>query len=346
MIDRSARTRGELVATVLRGAWRAAPPPLPLGASELEEVTPLLLRSGGTGLGWWRARHSEWKTSAAAAELKQGYRLHTLQAAVHERQIAEVVATMGSLNVRPLLAKGWTAARLYPEAGLRPYGDIDLYVRPEQYRAARAELLKEGAPLAPVDLHCGIAELDDRVADEWYERSSECDLEGQRFRILGAEDHLRLLCLHALRHGLVRPIALCDIGAALESRPLDFDWDYFLRGDGRRKDYVLGTLRLAAKVLGARVGGTPLERSASTLPAWLAPTLLRQWGVVFKPREPMTVRVHNPARLLAQARHHWPNPIEATVGVGGPFNELPRLPFQIAHTLARTARFVARAIRV
>jgi hypothetical protein len=26
---------------------------------------------------------------------------------------------------------------------------------------------------------------------------------------------------------------------------------------------------------------------------------------------------------------HWPNPITATATVSGPFNELPRLPFQI-----------------
>jgi len=29
-------------------------------------------------------------------------------------------------GVEPILGKGWAIARLYPERGMRPYGDIDL----------------------------------------------------------------------------------------------------------------------------------------------------------------------------------------------------------------------------
>jgi hypothetical protein len=49
------------------------------------------------------------------------------------------------------------------------------------------------------------------------------ELNGAKIRILGAEDHLRLLCLHLLKHGAWRPLWLCDVAAALESRPSSFD---------------------------------------------------------------------------------------------------------------------------
>jgi hypothetical protein len=40
----------------------------------------------------------------------------------------------------------------------------------------------------------------------------------------------------------------------------------------------------------------------------------------------------------------WPNGIEATVGLRGPFNGLPRLPFQVAECVTRTARFTFGAL--
>jgi hypothetical protein len=46
-----------------------------------------------------------------------------------------------------------------------------------------------------------------------------------------------------------------------------------------------------------------------------------------------------PAGVLRALRSRWPNAIEATVGVHGPFNGLPRLPFQLAECVSRTARF-------
>ena len=53
----------------------------------------------------------------------------------------------------------------------------------------------------------------------------------------------------------------------------------------------------------------------------------------------MGTYLRRPAGALLELSHHWPNPIEGTVGVAGPFNELPRLPFQVAHALARTVQF-------
>jgi len=76
------RRLGKLVATALAGAWRASPPPHApsFSPAALTEITPLLLRTGAASLGWWRVRSSELHTSAAAHELRQAYRMYTLQA--------------------------------------------------------------------------------------------------------------------------------------------------------------------------------------------------------------------------------------------------------------------------
>ena len=50
----------------------------------------------------------------------------------------------------------------------------------------------------------------------------------------------------------------------------------------------------------------------------------------------------HPAQLLRGLRLRWPNPIQATVRVGGPFNELPRLPFQLWECVLRTAHFITQ----
>src|SRR5919204_1182518 len=144
--------RGKLLARALTGAWRLSPPPLSLSARELAEITPLLLRSGGAGVVWWQARHTHLRTSSAAAQLRDAYRLHTLQAALHERELLQVIPALQAAGVDPLLAKGWAVARFYPAQGLRPYGDLDLYVRPEQYAVAAAGRYSHGLAFLALSL--------------------------------------------------------------------------------------------------------------------------------------------------------------------------------------------------
>lgn len=344
MVEES-RKRGKLVAASLAGAWRCPPPDLDSSAEELAEIAPLLMQSGGAALGWRRVLNSDLRSHPSLSQLQQAYRLHILQAAIHEREIKQTCTFLRSLGLEPLLGKGWAIARLYPERGLRPYGDLDLYVRREHYAAVTSALSGSDAPASPVDLHRGAAELDDRSFDDLYDRSRLVTLGQVEVRILGPEDNLRLLCLHTLRHGAWRPLWLCDIAVATESRPADFDWDYFLSGDRQRSDWVACAMGLAHQLLGATVDDTPVEWRAKHLPRWLVPTVLLQWGTFQTPhgcRPPIKTYLHHPGFVLWALRLRWPNPIEATVGVRGPFNELPRLPFQIGDSLLRASKFLTR----
>ena len=276
-------------------------------------------------------------------KLKQAYRLHTLQAALHEGDIKRVFTLLRAAGVEPLLAKGWAVARLYPESGLRPYGDIDLCVRPDEYQAAVDALAAPGIRRAPVDLHQRFSDLKDRALDELYRRSHLVRLGDVDVRILGPEDHLRLLCLHLLRHGARRALWLCDIGAVLESMPEDLEWDYLVSGDRRRSDWVACVIGVAHQLLDSRLDESPVAERARHLPGWLVPTVLHQWGMGYSYyTRASECYLRNPAGVLQGLRERWPNPVEATTYVHGPFNGLPRLPFQVTHYLMHLVRFPVR----
>jgi hypothetical protein len=310
-------------------------------------AAPLLLQTGSAGLAWWKIRPSPVASHRVCDELHQTYRLIALQAAVHEPRVARAFATLRAAGVEAILGKGWAMARLYPSAGVRPYGDIDLYVRPEQEPMARTALDQPGEDPLPVDLHCGLGELDDRRFEDVLARSRVEALRGVEVRVFGAEDHVRLVALHMLRHGVLRPLWLCDVALALESRPPDFDWDAFARGSRRRSAWVKSAFGLAHALLGARLDGVPVAEAAARLPPWLVPAVLRQWSAFVPPhgsRAPMAASLRHPAAFLRGLLLRWPNPVEATVGVGAPFNGLPRLPFQIGDCLLRTAQFARRLV--
>jgi hypothetical protein len=338
----ASRTRlGGLAAGALSSAWRPSPPPLALTAGELSEVEPVLLGAGAGGLGWGRVRGTGLASTAAGTAFHQAYRHQALAYLLRRTRIAEVVQRLRGAGIEPMTGKGWAVASLYPEPGLRPCGDIDLYVGRQDYAAAALAIRGEVGEL--VDLHCGFAELDDRDEKELRARSRVADEDAMR--IFGPEDHLRLIALHALRHGLLRPLWLCDVAVALESAAGDFDWDYFARGRRRRADWVFVALEAAHAILGARIEGIAAGRRRVRLPRWLVPAVLREWGAARPPqgaRVPIADLLRQPGALCRALLLRWPNAIEATIGLGRSFNELPRLPLQIGECVRRTAVFSVR----
>jgi Uncharacterised nucleotidyltransferase len=348
----SAQARGALVAAAVRGGWRENPPPPTLSGDELAEIAPLLLDAGCGALAWWRVRASSGAASPAAEQLRDAYRLHTLQAAVHERDLADVVRSLAAAGVEHLIVKGWTAARLYAEPGLRPYGDIDVCVAPEQLTLARAALA-DAVPTVDVDLHGGLS-MNRRVMpdlpsfDEALARAVRVRLENVDVPILAPEDHLALLCVHLLSHGAWRPVWLCDVAAALEGLPDDFDWERCLSRTPRLASWVAATLTLAQRLLGAEAERPPpVPRRA---PGWLERAVLKQWGSA-RPVYPgdliglPAARYFRPGRALRVVRFHWVNPVHATMFPGAAFNSLPRLPFQLRFVAWKAARFLRHTAR-
>jgi hypothetical protein len=334
---------GVLIAAALKGAWRTTSPTLELAEDQLNEILPFILTGGAGALFWWHISGSPQSQSKSAEALKQAYLLHTLQAAVHEQEIKQGIEFLRSRDVEPILGKGCAIARLYPEPGLRPFGDFDLYVSPDKYDDLIKVMKSPEAPDLPLDLHQGCAELDDRRFEDLVSHSKVISYGGAEVRILGPEDHLRLLCLHTLRHGAWRPIWLCDIAVAYESSVREFDWDYLLSGDEQRTDWVVCTLGLAHQLLDLRIDAPRSESRVRKLPHWLVPETLKQWGTPIVPqgiRMPMRHFLKHPKGVVSALLERWPNGIEATVDLRGAFNNMPRLPFQLADCASRVIRFL------
>jgi hypothetical protein len=341
-LKQSARSRGELVAALLAGSWRKQHGDLNLSPAELLTITPLLLQSGAGALAWRRLRNSPLAAIPDAAELQQAYRLHAIQAAVHETNIKQVFKLLRSADVEPLLVKGWAIARLYPENGLRPYGDIDLCVHPADYVKARAALRGAGDRY-PVDLHKGTGLLDYHDWDELFSRSQLLPLDEEAIRALTPEDHFRVLCFHLLRHGVERPIGLCDIAVALESRSADFDWSKCLGKTQKHADWIRCVIGLARALLDADISQIPFQIQDHQ-PNWIVRTVLKAWGRSFSghftQQAPMDFYAHHPRGLVQALAARWPTPIVGTVGVGGSFNRLPRFPYQLGYLVVRSLRFL------
>ncbi len=198
------RRRGELLAKALFRSWRLPSPALALASAELADIESLLLASGAAGLVAFRLRGSVLESTPAGQRFRDVYRYQVLVQALREKQIAEVVGRFRAAGVEPILGKGWAVARSYPEPRLRPAGDIDLYVRWDDYERARAVLVDEADTL--VDLHRAATELDDREEARVFARSRLVTDGSVPVRIFAPEDHLRLVAMHALRHGLIRPL--------------------------------------------------------------------------------------------------------------------------------------------
>ena len=352
MSEAGSKSRGRLVATALAGAWRPSPPPLEITARDLDDVAPLLLGSGAGALGWWRVRHSDLGASPVAANLQEAYRLLTLEDALHERTIKKVVTLVRSTGVEPLLIKGWVSARLYAERALRPYGDIDLCVRPGQFGAAREALSSPEAKECWVDLHQKFTELEERSLEELYARSQLVELDDVRVRVMGPEDHFALLAIHWLKHGAWRPLWLCDVGAALESLPANFDWELCLGRNPRRANWITCVIVLAHQLLDADISQVPAQQRAKNLPKWLIKTVLKQWGTPYavtqeamKHYAPMATYLRHPSGVLRGLLDRWPNPIQVTIDFRAPLNEFPRLPLQLGDCFSRAAKFLMKLPR-
>ena len=213
MKSKEALRKGNLVAEVLSGSWRSSSgiPTLRMTESELDAVTPLLYDSGTAALGWHRLKETPLRTSTSAELLHQAFRLQSLQSEIHEQTIEKVFRLFRQAGIEGVLAKGWATAGMYSVRTLRPYGDIDICVRPEHYKLAEDVLNNPEANDCWVDLHKHFSEIDDRTIDQLFARSRTVSLGKEQIRILGPEDQLALSCIHLLKHGAWRPPWLCDV---------------------------------------------------------------------------------------------------------------------------------------
>jgi hypothetical protein len=342
---------GPLLALVLAGAWRPDPEPLEISAQALSKVVPLLNGSGAGALVWHRIRKSDLRDSSPARQLQEAYRLQTLQAAIYESNLALGFQTLTDSGINPILLKGWSVARLYPETGLRPSGDIDLFIPQGERAKAQAVLRQPGCQVrSVVDLkHEEFDALNEPQIEELYARSYVLELEGARVRVLGPEDQLRFLCLHLWKHSAYRPIWLCDIAVSLESQPDDFDWELCLRGDEISANWIACAVSLARNLLGAEWRGRLEGLRTAPSPAWLRNEVLKQWETPCTdehlPLELMAQTLRRPWRVFPALVKRWPDPIRTHVSRGRDFNSAPNFYCRLIQYTSQSRDFLMRLMR-
>jgi len=327
--------------------------------AQLEALAPLLAESGAGALAWRRLRPSAGaarpagsagaaRPAAAEALLHGAHIRQALEARLREQEIESTLLLLQEHGVEPLLVKGWDCARLYPELGLRPFGDVDLLVLPEQARLA-CELLgvQIDRPVGHLlDLKSRLPAMYGLSLPSMLSLARRVELGRAWAQVPCAEDQLRLLCLHFLRHGAWRPLWLCDIAAALEARPAGFSWPRCLSLDKRRAERVACALSLAHLLLGARLDNTPLQRQAHALPSWLVPAVLKEWAAPQLSRHalpaPLSLAPRRARALIPALLGRWPSPIEAATVVRLPLSLRP-LPAQAIFYAGIALRFLQRS---
>jgi len=346
---------GNYVAEAVAGAWRMAPEPLRLSLKELREIARLLLGTGTAALAWRRIESSlDYAPTGSLLDIRAAHREALITSAVHEVNIEDIFKRVQAAGIEAVVFKGWALARLYPDAGLRSFGDIDLWVRPEDLEKLYRALPSGKEYGYCVEPHVSFYPQYERSFDEIMSASQLIRVNDIQVRVPCHEDHLRFICLHFLYHGGWRPLWLCDLAMMVESASSEFDWDRCLSGKRKHADWIACVIGLAHQLLDAEITGTPVEKRAKNLPRWLAPAVLKQWGqgpgMSFAENLSFSLprRLLKPAALMRAMREHWRNPIQASVEMNAWFDESPRPLLQFGSAFLRIpefARFLGQEIR-
>jgi hypothetical protein len=181
------------------------------------------------------------------------------------RDLKQVLSTVNQRRIRVVLLQGIILlTQLYSDIGVRPLGDIDLWVLQEDYAAFidRLETLGyERDPLYPNTLRRGLTVFDlhthilgaDRIRarslllakgqNDIFNDTQVIDFCGSEARCLNTYDQVFYLGLHALKHNLDRLLWLADIKALLAH------WDESDWKAGWRRAEELGQRRAFSSIL-------------------------------------------------------------------------------------------------
>lgn len=249
------------------------------------------------------------------------YRYYLLRKRISEELIVKAVRSFRTHGIEPILIKGWAAARNYPDSEPRFSGDVDLAVSRSDYDAAKNLVSGRVPDVTGVDLHRELRHLDTVSWEILFSNSELENIDDEPIRILCAEDHLRVLCVHWLTNGGESRERLLDIVYAVQNRPASFDWSKCLDVvSERRRQWIISTITLAHRYMGLDLDGLPFKVDVDALPAWIIKCVEREWasGVGALALES---QLTSPVRFFRQLRKRIPpNPIQATVNCEGDFS--------------------------
>ncbi len=280
--------------------------------------------------------------TAQTEDAKDHARWAALQRKVQAQRVAKVFKLFRDNDIEPVLIKGFACDQYYPIDVYRESIDIDLAVAADDLQRANRLILSGAAEGLAIDLHNELRHLDTVAWPDLFANSQLIDLGDTTARVLRAEDHLRVLCVHWLNDGGVNKARLWDIYYLIADRRSDFDWARALDAAGeRRRRWIACTILLAKKYLGLDLAGTPLEHETA-IPTWLTRTVEHEWAH-HQAEVPLWIVIREPARFLKQAALRVnPNPVRATVEMEGNFDARTRIFYKIGNLFQRLVPSIRR----
>ena len=268
--------------------------------------------------------------------LTDAARWNLLQKKAQEVRAVRAFDLFRKHKIEPILIKGLSAGRFYPDDRPRMSIDMDLAVSAKDFDAASEIAASGDANGLAIDLHRELRHHDTAGWDDLFENSEILEFDTGSIRVLRPEDNLRVLCIHWLTDGGSNKDRLWDVFYSIQNRHTDFDWDRFLSVvSPNRRRWLICTVGLAHKYLGLDLTGTPVETDALDLPDWLTKTVEREWASKTK-AIPLEVTLNDPKMFLTQAvKRLRPNPIWATVQMEGSFDAKTRVFYQIGNAVSR-----------
>jgi hypothetical protein len=241
-----------------------------------------------------RRSHVAGIPSRVRAEWDARRRHAVARALYHQKAIAAIATIFEARGVPYVLLKGEALSKaFYPQDGLRPYGDIDLLIRPEDYEPAKAALKElgfqlrratkefeerrffgeiefdtEGPRSLTVDLHW------DTMMTCWEPHSlfkedgtwaspDHIRLGDRAIPVLNRELHLLFLSVHlAFHHVFDGLLLLCDLLLVLRRDAERIDWDRLIEvaNQCRCRRALFFSLYFANWLLAAPVPSEILDR--------------------------------------------------------------------------------------
>ena len=262
-----------------------------------------------------------------------------------EASIVEAFAGFRRAGIEPVLIKGWAAALNYPDDKPRFFGDIDLAVSAADFARA-SELVNSPDPeITGIDLHRELRHLDTVDWNISFANSQLVSIEDEPIRILSAEDHLRVMCVHWLTDGAESKDRLWDIYYAVENRPISFDWEKCLGVvEPHRRGWIIATIGLAHRYLGLKIDDLPFADEARVLPGWLTRCVERGWSNA-EPQRPLHTSMKDARLFVRQLRKRVPpNPIQATIDCEAAFDDRSRAGYQLRDVFIRLKPSIPRIV--
>jgi hypothetical protein len=218
------------------------------------------------------------------AALAQSYQANLHKALLLSRELLRIVDALYAASIEFLPYKGLALAELaYGDIALRPAGDIDLLIHPQDLARTRSALRPLGyvphQPLSEAEerayLKSGYECVFDGVAgrnlvevkwaiqprfysvnfdiDGLFRRAASVNVAGHSMRTLSPEDSILVLSVHAAKHAWARLVWLCDIARIMALANLDWVWIQSQAKDLGIARIVRITMLLIQRLLNAEI---------------------------------------------------------------------------------------------